>query len=619
MRLNSLKVKIFLILLLMVAVPLLVTTAFNYWEAQRVLFNKLKNTAMDTAKLGDVAIDHFLEGIQRTVETLAQEDNAENFYDIPGCAQWFGKTLENTLKNNPAIMSIYIGTVRGEIYLYPKQQLPPGYDPRKRPWYQQALSSPGKAIWTEPYQDAFTGKTVVTVARLVEKNGKPVGVVAADISLDHFNNSIKEIKVGKTGYLFAIDQKGTVIAHKDPKLLGQSFAKYDFAQKMLKENSGFFKYKYNGVDKYIAFFTSPRTGWKMAANFEAAEVGADTKTILKADLLILILTLVILAVVALYVSRFISNPIGHVVEKLKLIRDGVLTVAIEGTERGDELGVLAKSLQDTVAGVAVLVQKIREIASSVAAAAQEISASTQQIATGSQNQTSEINAIALEMESFAEKASKAAASVTEMLKLAEETVAAATQGEKALKENFNGLEEIKAKVSDLERSAQAINGMLEIINEIAEQTNLLALNAAIEAARAGEHGRGFAVVAEEVRKLAERSAQSTDEISGVVREIAAGMQVALKAVNEGDRLGRVALESFKEIFGKIEALNERIREISTIAQQQSEGSEKVARSLQNISAITEEVSATIEENSAATEELAASAQELVANVEKFKV
>lgn len=158
-----------------------------------------------------------------------------------------------------------------------------------------------------------------------------------------------------------------------------------------------------------------------------------------------------------------------------------------------------------------------------------------------------------------------------------------------------------------------------MINEIAEQTNLLALNAAIEAARAGEHGRGFAVVAEEVRKLAERSARATEEISAVVKEISAGMQVALKAVNEGERLGRVASESFKEIFGKIEALDERIREISTIAQQQSEGSEKVARSLQNISAITEEVSATIEENSAATEELAASAQELVANVEKFKI
>ncbi|GAV26187.1 hypothetical protein ciss_21200 [Carboxydothermus islandicus] len=619
MKLNSLRVKILAILLLMVTIPLLVNTAFNYYEAQKVLYNKLQNTAQDAAKLGDVALDHFLGGIQQTIDTLAQEDNAINFYDIPGCAQWFGKTLDNTRKNNPAIMSIYIGTVRGEIYLYPKQPLPAGYDPRKRPWYQKALASPGKAVWTEPYQDAFTGKTVVTVARLVEKNGKPVGVVAADILLDHFNDMIKGIKVGKTGYIFAIDQKGTVLAHKDPKLLGKSFAKYDFVQKMLSRDSGFIKYHYNGVDKYLAFVTAPRTGWKMAANFEAAEVGVDTRALLTSGIVIFLITVILLTILSLWVARYISNPIGHVVEKLNLIRNGDLTVAIEGTARNDELGVLAKSLQDTVAGVAALVQKIREVASSVAAAAQEISASTQQIATGSQNQTGEINAIAMEMDAFAEKASKAAEYVTEMLKLAEETVTTATQGEKALKENFSGLEEIKAKVSDLERSAQAISGMLEIINEIAEQTNLLALNAAIEAARAGEHGRGFAVVAEEVRKLAERSARATEEISAVVKEISAGMQVALKAVNEGDRLGRVASESFKEIFGKIEALNERIREISTIVQQQSEGSEKVARSLQNISAITEEVSATIEENSAATEELAATAQELVANVEKFKV
>ena len=327
-KLNSLRTKLFLILLLLVTLPLVISSFINYQEAQKVLFNKLQNSAQDTTKLADTVVDYYLVGIQQTVETLAQEDNALNFYDIPGCAQWFGKTLDNTQKNNPNLAALYIGTVRGEIYLYPKQQLPPGYDPRKRGWYQQAMASPGKAIWTEPYVDAFTGKMVVTVARMVEKNGKPVGVVAADIFLDELGKKLTGISIGKTGYIFILDSKGNMIAHKNSSYIGKSFAQYDFVQKMLGSDSGFFKYNFKGEDKYVAYKTQPRTGWKVAANFQAAELTADTGAIRNSSLMVLFLAVIILIFIASWVSNFISKPIQHVVERLKLVAEGDLTLKL---------------------------------------------------------------------------------------------------------------------------------------------------------------------------------------------------------------------------------------------------------------------------------------------------
>jgi methyl-accepting chemotaxis protein len=173
------------------------------------------------------------------------------------------------------------------------------------------------------------------------------------------------------------------------------------------------------------------------------------------------------------------------------------------------------------------------------------------------------------------------------------------------------------KVAQMGQHSEQIGSILETISEIASQTNLLALNAAIEAARAGEHGKGFAVVADEVRKLAERSAQATREIGGLIKDIQKTITEAVKAMQAGSSevesgVGRnnQTGQALKEIMERIDMVNEQI-------QQMAGGVNKVAGSSMELVGSVESVSAVVEENTAATEEMFASSSQVSNMIENI--
>jgi methyl-accepting chemotaxis protein len=330
----------------------------------------------------------------------------------------------------------------------------------------------------------------------------------------------------------------------------------------------------------------------------------------------------------------LSRPLNNLIAIVQEIAsgEGDLTKRLN-IQRGDEIGRLAHWFDTFIGSLHKIISDVASSTRQVAAAATEIAASSEQMSAGitrQQQQASQVSAAVEEM----------SATVTEVAKKSGEAANAASGSQKDA--NSGGevvrqtVTEIKAIAQDVSSSAEAVAGLgkkgeqigaiIEVINDIADQTNLLALNAAIEAARAGEHGRGFAVVADEVRKLAERTQQATEEVSKSIREIqdetksaVVRIEAGSKRVNHGVELAGNAGQSLERIVASSQTLGSMVESIAAAAEEQSAASEQIARSIEQINAVTRESAEGASQAAKAAGDLSSQAERLQSLVGRFKL
>jgi methyl-accepting chemotaxis protein len=256
---------------------------------------------------------------------------------------------------------------------------------------------------------------------------------------------------------------------------------------------------------------------------------------------------------------------------------------------------------------------IEEITSTV----HELSTNIQTVAKNTQNQSSSVGQTSSSIEEMVTSIARVAETAERLKELSLKSMSAVNFGKDATGKSGDGIEEINRvitrsadTISILGSRAKDIGKIIEVIDDIAEQTNLLALNAAIEAARAGEQGLGFAVVAEEVRKLAERSASSTREISELISGIQQEAMDAVKhmenstsIVKQGVSLSEEVKTALKKIEEAVSEVTKYSQEISAATQEQSAGSKQIAKAAENLNEITQEISSATEEQSSGTEQV----------------
>lgn len=347
------------------------------------------------------------------------------------------------------------------------------------------------------------------------------------------------------------------------------------------------------------------------------------------------LPMVIIALVAFVAILRLSvgKPLSRLIDTAREISATKNLTKRISLNRTDEIGKVADSFDDLVGSIQTVVSEVTKSSESVAAAGTEIAASAEEMAATLRNQENSASLVASSITEMAASITEVANRSIEAAQNAEKAGECANSGGDIVRETVAEMIKIRddvvlaaSQVDDLASKAGGISEVLSVISDIADQTNLLALNAAIEAARAGEHGRGFAVVADEVRKLAERTQQATQEVSDSINAIQAGtkstvemIQACNERVERGSTLAESAGEALEQIVTGATTVQSVVSDISAATQQQSSASEEVTRSMDEISSGTRESSTAAQQAAESAGRLSEESEKLRALVSEFTV
>ena len=574
-------------------------------------------------------------------------------------------------------------------------------------YYLLARNS-GNEVLLEPYEYEIAGKKVLmtTCSVPIRKNGVVVGVAGVDIALDTLSEKFSGKRVFDSGFLRLVSARGLVVTHPQKDRIGKPWgeekdnAAATILERMKKgeiytgtEYSEALK-KYT-LKAFVPFFVgNVKEPWIASVVVPQEEVFAQANRDFLRAILVAIVGAVAVGLLIFVVSGTIGGPLQALARVAEQVSRGDLRVEVQEIRSRDEVEVLTRTLSTMVENLRDTVSRITNTASTLAASSEELSSSigeisraTQeiahtvaQVAEGSSAQSQDLEKIRQEAESIARRVGAIEEATGHNLEVLREMVHSTEENLQALKTieqamqttvaegrtsyqeaekgqellrvlsgNIHAIAEVATEVSraieTLDQRSQEIGKIVEVITGIAEQTNLLALNAAIEAARAGEAGRGFAVVAEEVRKLAENSAQAAQQIATLITQIrqdtrnaVESMERASRRVEEGVTQGEQVTQSFMRILravetsiaslGNLASTFERSRAIQETLQSRSheveslseDNAREVREVAQAVSTITERINAVAaisEENAASSQEVSASTEEQSASLEEL--
>ena len=518
-------------------------------------------------------------------------------------------------------------------------------------WYKNAMAKPGTVAWTGPYLDEVSKTTMLTSASAVSKNKKSVGTVTVDIGITELEKYVQEIKIGSNGYAFLVSNDGYYLATKDDaknmkaKITEESNPalaalgkKITGAGELLMEETDAFS-----EDSYVMVAPLTIDNLKLVLVAPKSDYdGPIKKSIYMSIVMAFLVMLILCSAMIVIFNRRIGQPIDHLMVAAGRIADGDLRHEVQ-VDSDDEIGALAKSLQNMSQNLKHVIGSVNGMAVQVAAASEQLTASSDQSSQASNQVANSIVSIAEDSAIQATEAQR----TQQVAHAAEGSRESVVKGRSSIGEAVRQMENITISTNSIQESIQKldqgskkIGEIVGMITSIAEQTNLLALNAAIEAARAGEAGRGFAVVADEVRKLAEESNHSAQQISELVNSNHEDMKRAVEASTSGAesvRLGIATVQSADEVFQTIVVtIDSLVTDITTISDaihemaKENEGmleasvkisdaSGKSSDEAQSVSAATEEQSASMHEIADASRSLAKLASELQDEVHKFKI
>ena len=672
---NSIKSKLIAAFLFLIVTSMVVVNMVVYFNVSKQTTKDYTKAASNEVVRVDEGLNNYISAIEENVAMLANLPLMSNLdsritsyvnkkgtnglvemtplQNDPYEAEIY-KQFENLAKTHEEIQTVSVGVAENGGYVqYPAIQRKEGYDARLRDWYKAAVAKPDEVVITDAYVTS-SGDMAVSVLRVVKDANKTIkGVVGIDVKLNKLSAILKNIKIGENGYIVLVDKNGIVLAQpKNPAYVGKEVSKLkiDKLKDISKAPTEAIDAKLEDGKTYTANIyksEDKKLNWNYIYFIEKSEFSKGANIIGIKIIIVVVLAIIAAVILSYIIANKLSKPIKFLEKHLEVLGQGDFTKEIpeEYIRSTGEIGGIAASLQQMQNSVRGMLGNVKEnsilveaeteslftSAEEIAASSSEVADAIQDVAKGTSGQAQELSDISVVINSFGIEVQQIVASLKEVYESSSGVNNMASEsGIKMQKlmdsvanigKNFN---QFSNMIVSLGSNINEINEITNLINSIAEQTNLLALNAAIEAARAGESGRGFAVVADEIRKLAEQSKHSAENInkliSGISEEsgkIVRNTDVMNDEINNQTVAIHGVVETFNNIITAVEGMIPKIDGVNKAAYNINEEKNNILHMVESASAVSEQVSASSEEIAASSEEMTAITNEVSEATEKL--